>query len=435
MLHPTLELIKNELEQLVAVVKSSTNEQRPPSLIHNQFGMPGIDRDELAERAEQLAQWIASVGGDTVGDYDSRLSQYPARLLFLRNNVAHFWNGNAANAVPAFCLTLDSLERALRPVLSVDTDGALEAGRAMGKLRTTIRSLAAKVDGLQPRADALQQMADGIVRAHEAAERLPTDLQELREARAEIQSIRDHADQDQAKVREIAFRATLADSSLAESSGNADQILEKCESALRASTNVGLAGAFQERADSLKTSIYPWVGGLVVALGLGAYFGGQQFHQLTETIQTSTSPTTIWTRLAVSLLSVGAPIWFAWLATKQIGQRFRLAEDYGYKAAVSKAYEGYRREAVELDEEFQKRLFASALTRLDEQPLRFVEHETHGSPWHELLSSDVFKQAIRIAPGLVSQFADMAKDTVESARALKRKSTPRVKAATDEVVE
>lgn len=63
-------------------------------------------------------------------------------------------------------------------------------------------------------------------------------------------------------------------------------------------------------------------------------------------------------------------MWFAWLATKQIGQRFHLAEDYAFKASVAKAYEGYRKEAARIDPEFEARLFGSALTRLDEAPLR-----------------------------------------------------------------
>jgi hypothetical protein len=155
---------------------------------------------------------------------------------------------------------------------------------------------------------------------------------------------------------------------------------------------------------------------LVVALVGGAWLGGSQLHQLADAIQGSTSPSIVWTRLAMSLLSVGGPIWFAWLATKQIGQRFKLAEDYAYKASVSKAYEGYRREALHLDEEFQKRLFSTALTRLDEQPLRFVETETHGSPWHELLSSDIVKEALRIAPELAGQFTQQARDKVKAAK-------------------
>jgi len=71
-----------------------------------------------------------------------------------------------------------------------------------------------------------------------------------------------------------------------------------------------------------------------------------------------------------------------------------------------------------------KRLFSTALTRLDEQPLRFVESETHGSPWHEFFSSDVVKNAIRIAPELVGQWKRAAEDTVAAAKS-RRKSSQR----------
>lgn len=114
-------------------------------------------------------------------------------------------------------------------------------------------------------------------------------------------------------------------------------------------------------------------------------------------------------QIALSLLSVGAPLWFAWLATKQIGQRFKLAEDYGFKASVAKAYEGYRKEAARIDEAFEARLFASALTRLEEAPLRLVGNTEHGSPWHELISSDAFQEALKFIPGFRDKFIEVAK--------------------------
>ena len=81
----------------------------------------------------------------------------------------------------------------------------------------------------------------------------------------------------------------------------------------------------------------------------------------------------------------GAPLWFAWLASKQIGQRFKLAEDYAFKASVAKAYEGYKTEAARLDKDFEARLFSSALTRLEEAPLRFMNNTEHSSPVHEMI--------------------------------------------------
>ena len=102
-------------------------------------------------------------------------------------------------------------------------------------------------------------------------------------------------------------------------------------------------------------------------------------------------------------------MWFAWMATKQIGQRFRLAEDYAFKASVAKAYEGYRKEAARIDEAFEARLFSSALTRLEEAPLRLMEQTTHGSPWHELVTSDVFRKAMDQIPELKDQFIEITK--------------------------
>jgi hypothetical protein len=149
-----------------------------------------------------------------------------------------------------------------------------------------------------------------------------------------------------------------------------------------------LAGAFDQRASRLQWSIRLWTLGLLAALSSGAYLGSLRVKVLSDAISQPVADWgIIWMHVILSLLSIGAPLWFAWLATKQIGQNFRLAEDYAFKASVAKAYEGYRKEAVQIDPAFAARLFSSALDRLEEAPLRFVEHATHGSPWHEFFSS------------------------------------------------
>ncbi|MCY1231618.1 hypothetical protein D9M72_440730 [compost metagenome] len=121
------------------------------------------------------------------------------------------------------------------------------------------------------------------------------------------------------------------------------------------------------------------------ALAAGAIVGAFRISALQALLAAEASTGRIALNLVLAFISVAAPVWFAWIATKQIGHRFRLSEDYAFKASVAQAYEGYRREAARLDEKFAKRLFSSALDRIDEAPIRFVEHETHGSPWHEIL--------------------------------------------------
>ena len=161
--------------------------------------------------------------------------------------------------------------------------------------------------------------------------------------------------------------------------------------------------------------MWAWVVGLVAALGIGSYIGAHRLEVLSVALQ---APNPNWGGIAIhailSLLSVGAPLWFAWLATKQIGQRFRLAEDYAFKASVAKAYEGYRKEAARIDPAFEHRLFDSALTRLDEAPLRLVESSTHGSPWHELANSEAARRAFSAMPELQEKVTDLLREGIRT---------------------
>ena len=70
----------------------------------------------------------------------------------------------------------------------------------------------------------------------------------------------------------------------------------------------------------------------------------------------------------------------------------------------------------------QPRLLASALTRLDELPLRLVEPDSHGSPWHELASSDLVKDAMRAVPGFAGQVKELASKAINTLTPTKPKA-------------
>jgi hypothetical protein len=40
------------------------------------------------------------------------------------------------------------------------------------------------------------------------------------------------------------------------------------------------------------------------------------------------------------------------------------------------------------------------LTRLEEAPLRLVEEDSHGSPWHEMFKTKAFKDNVSLLPDL-----------------------------------
>ncbi|MFV3517160.1 hypothetical protein ACNJD8_21355, partial [Mycobacterium tuberculosis] len=129
--------------------------------------------------------------------------------------------------------------------------------------------------------------------------------------------------------------------------GSADAMIRRSEQALRGATSAGLAKAFEARRSALAQSGMFWTFGLIAALGVALLVGWERLQSLKEVLNGGKEAATIWANAALAIFGIGAPVWFAWLATKQIGMTFRLAEDYAFKASVSQAYEGYRAEAVQ----------------------------------------------------------------------------------------
>lgn len=318
------------------------------------------------------------------------------------------FNGNGHQAVPAYIGTLDQLAQTLGPLLSWQT---IQDTKAMpAPLARRLRGIQAELETLVPNKARLEEQIRQIQDATEAAESLPTDMQSLKEARQTIGRLSTDSAELYGKIDQRHKDSERLSKQISDSQEEAHKLVLQCEEAYRITTTKGLAAAFDQRANRLAWSMWVWVFGLLSALAIGAYLGASRIEILSSAMSENDPQWGIvWMQIALSLLSVGAPLWFAWLATKQIGQRFKLAEDYGFKASVAKAYEGYRREAARIDEAFEARLFASALTRLEEAPLRLVGNTEHGSPWHELISSDAFQKALEVIPGFRDKFIEVAK--------------------------
>jgi hypothetical protein len=421
-MHSTLTTLVGKLNTLAVHIQSTVPSDEPLGNAHGSWNLPGLTRTDFIEEAHSIVRLIEEQGKDEIGSAEARLNDYVRRLEHLRaQTVGQFWGGNGGQAASAYMLTLNSLRKALEPAL--EDNGHAEAALMLRRHTSQLRAMEARIKALDPRTTSLSDMVDRIEKAYNAADQLPTDLESLSEARSKIDGLLRDAGKDQGKVVVIRDDAIEKDAELKRIAGEAEAVLKRCEEAYSASTSVGLAAAFSERSASLSKSMWIWVGGLIAALAAGSYFGTSQLQSLNELLKTpNVLASAVALNLLLSLLSVAAPVWFAWLATKQIGQRFRLSEDYAFKASISRAYEGYRQEAHRIDEDLEARLLESALARLDELPLRLVEGDNHGSPWHELLSSDLVKQAVRAVPDFASQVKDLASKAVASVAPAKAKA-------------
>lgn len=429
-MNQTLLDIKKELNSIINQLESSISSDEALNYARNHWAFPGITKAELITETKNLIFLIDSKGNDEIDDKDGALVRYLRALQFLSaNTVPQIW-GNANEAVPAYLITINALRTALEPFLI--KDDSKELAIQLKNQRKRVRSLEATLNDLEPRTSPLKEMVSSIEQAHETAEQLPTDLASLKEARETIGNLVTESTADKAATLAAKTEIEKLQEELKDVSKEAKDVLEECKSTYAAATSVGLAAAFAERSDNLSKSIRFWVGGLILSLSAGGYFGSAQLQKLLELMaQKDISNLSMSINFIMAVLSIGAPVWFSWLATKQIGQRFKLSEDYAFKASVSRAYEGFRREAARVDTEMEAKLLSSALTRLDELPLRLVEAESHGSPWHELASSSIVKQAMSKIPSFPDNVKELARNAMnkeqESTKVaqVKNKNVPR----------
>lgn len=418
-MNDTLRNLLGELNELVNAVNSLPSNE-PFSIAHNNWSFPGVSKFDLLRAATELREQLSMCDVDNFGSYEAEIIDYIRRINYLRTQtVPNIWN-NPVPGVSAYFTTLDTFRALLKPVLQPVTATAKELdikiselGKTAATVATKLRALEARLRETEPRTATLQAMVERIESAYQAADQLPADLQSLAEDRAAIQQLLKLAQDDQVGLAKDKSDSTEIMGNLKIKWNEAENVLKLCHSAYAAATSHGLATAFSDRSKSLATSMWVWTAAFVIALGTGAYFGSNRIHEIGELLKNPVLTNWILAiNLLLAALSVGAPIWFGWMAAKQINQRFRLSEDYAFKAAVSTAYEGYRREAARIDEDLEARLLESALTRFDEQPLRLVESSSHGTPLHELLSSKAVKTALQSVPGFADKLIEISREAV-----------------------
>ena len=415
------ELVKQILEKLDAIsaaLKIAITTAAPLNVSSGNWSFPGITRSELGIRVTNLRDLVANAN-EPSPESEKYLVSVVERLTFVIDHTIPQLASNAVNAVPAFLTTLDAVEMGLTPLFTDTKALALKNSQSVKKATIQVRSIETRLRELTPRTKSLEDMVSRIEKAYDAADQLPTDLETLAEAQTSVGDLLGLAETDKGKIEELLRTIANHEKDLKAKSDEAEDVLKKCVSAYSSATSLGLAAAFSERSKALDWSMWGWVVGLIVALIVGGWAGSIQLHNLANELTRGEADSFgISINLVLSILSVGGPVWFAWLSTKQIGQRFRLSEDYAFKASISRAYEGYRREAAQIDKDLERQLLGSALARLDEQPLRLVESHSFGSPWHELLASDLVKDAVKTVPGFAEKVMSMA------STALQGKKTP-----------
>lgn len=153
---------------------------------------------------------------------------------------------------------------------------------------------------------------------------------------------------------------------------------EQVDELLGDANRTGMAASFTARREALLDPMRVWA-----AVFIGAIIGLSTLGLMyIEPLIAAAD----WEQIPAKLALTAPLIWLGWFAVKQYGYTTRLREDYAYKEASAKSFEGYKREAGQVDAEMLKRLLETAIENLSQNPIRIYDgHDNHGSPFQELL--------------------------------------------------
>ncbi|HIF9211019.1 hypothetical protein ACRTC3_21615 [Photobacterium damselae] len=420
-MHPSFSKLNSALEQLKKTIDSASI---PGNSFVQQYGwnQTALSSEDLIYTIDNLITDIKSFNIDVIDGYEKYLEEQERKIEALNSTAKSYYNDNAGyliHLVPNIAITILVIQKDLEKTFFT-WEKMVDKKLLPRNLTSRLRSTEARLNSIDTSSADLEEKVSAINSAHEAAESLPTDLEELKRTKQQIHELLKSSKEMLAEIQltektaEVSLNnLTMFEDAARTSKEKTDSYVEECDKALQITTTEGLAAGFDEKAKELSKSINYWIFGLIIALVAGGIFGAIRVNELTIVLTTNTSMSfgEGFIQAVLIVFSIGGPLWFAWLATQQITQRFKLSEDYSYKATVAKSYTGFSKQASRFGADVEERLFNATLDRFEEMPLRLVNGKDYNSPWHEFVDSDVVKEAITMVPGLARELNLYAKNT------------------------
>ncbi len=257
-------------------------------------------------------------------------------------------------------------------------------------INTKLNEVRRKVRKLTDKSEDLEDKVNTINTAKTYVEQLPKIIENLDLAKSDIEDAKEQSDQDKFQIQENLKEIQRHLGDIRGFQVEASKLVDQCKIARQITTTESLGKGFEDKAKSLKTSIRCWVLGLTIGLTGGAFLAHLRIMELGTILEQELTTGQSILHLAITICALAGPLWWAWLCTSQINKTFKLSEDYSYKASVAKAYTGFQDEAARFDEKIATRLFASAVDRFDEMPLRLIDPKDHSTPWQDILHNTRF---------------------------------------------
>jgi len=158
------------------------------------------------------------------------------------------------------------------------------------------------------------------------------------------------------------------------------EMQEKIEALLPGATSAGLASAFQDQKARFELVKWLWMSVFIATVAALAFVGWRHLQEVNQVVMSTTEHVTwdfVLRQLTNRLLLVVPLVWLGLVAGRSYSTAVRVQEDYAYKEAMSRSFEGYKREMGNLPTAAELipllRLCEGVLVTLSERPGRLYE--------------------------------------------------------------
>jgi len=315
--------------------------------------------------------------------------------------------GGQYNFLPSFLTALNQIMSGLHSLLaSSEPDDmrdriasfGIEFGEKLALIDTAQVELKKKVDALKDASSAaeqIKQQVESVKQNHDSAAATLKDITATQTKANEVLAAIKEDEEATEKLKEGASAIEKRSSDLAKTLKEQAEALKKLQddsgkqselisNLLPEAAGAGLASSFGARVRRLEWTKWMWMLLFILTvLGLAAFA-----WQIVKIPQANTEQ--IWTHVLHRLPLASPLIWLAWFSAIQYGNTLRVQEDYAFKEATSKAFEGYRSHMEHLASVSLKEgntamtmLAAKTIEILGHEPLRILaKSERDVSPTH-----------------------------------------------------
>ncbi|MBR5130286.1 MAG: hypothetical protein IKV03_03590 [Alphaproteobacteria bacterium] len=396
--------LKEEIKQIEELWKKVYDNCSTTPSVYTPY-LPNLTVDEIGSVVLTVLEWMKSLDNNknVRKTYVLAKAIMQITLNATITSLKRLASGEY-NHFNQFITYLNQLLTALFPITFLNSKDKSYANLSLDMAEELV-----KLKELSQKMEAQQNLYDSVIELKENTETVNSDIQKIKidventksnilKTETDIntlhESVKEKIDEVTPLIEDIGTFANKiplieknnndALMTLSDLIEEANNIKETLHELLPDSTSAGLASAFHTKSEELKTTKKWLMTGFVISIITLSFTAFYSFYNPISS--SSSGDLSNFTQRCLILFS---PVWLGWFFARSYGHANRLQEKYDYKEAMSKAFQGYRKQMEEVDtnSELAKNLSELTLAVLAENPSEVFERNCWDeTPFHSMIS-------------------------------------------------